>query len=64
MSARADLCGGRSAMIGPTATSPTGDGPLDFGSIVNVSRHYRPITAILYTSRMITVAIAIQAERV
>ena len=37
-------------------------GLLDFGSIVKVSRHYQPITAILYTSRMITVASAIHED--
>ena len=35
-----------------------------FGSIVEVSPHYQPITAILYASRMTTVASAIQADKV
>ena len=35
-----------------------------FGSIVEVSHHYQPITAILYASRMATDASAIQADRV
>lgn len=35
-----------------------------FGSIVKVSHHYQPITAILYASRMATVASAIQADKV
>ena len=35
-----------------------------FGSIVEVSHHYQPITAILYASRMATVASAIQADKV
>jgi hypothetical protein len=34
------------------------------GSIDKMSVHYQPITAILYVSRMTTVASAIQAERV
>ena len=32
--------------------------------IIKVSRHYQPITAILYTSRMIMVASAIQEDSV
>ena len=35
-----------------------------FGSIVEVSHHYQPITAILYANRMATVASAIQADKV
>jgi hypothetical protein len=35
-----------------------------FGSIVKVSHHYQAITAILYASRMATVATAIQADKV
>ena len=34
-----------------------------FGSIVKVSHHYQPITAILYASRMATVASAIQVDK-
>jgi hypothetical protein len=35
-----------------------------FGSLVKVSHHYQPITALLYASRMATVASAIQADKV
>jgi hypothetical protein len=42
----------------------TRGGLLDFGSIIKVSRHYQPITAILYTSRMTTVASAVQEDSV
>jgi hypothetical protein len=41
--------------------SDRGDLP---GSIVKMSRHYQPITAILYTRRMTTAAGAIQADKV
>jgi hypothetical protein len=48
-----DLCKIANALM-------TRGGLLHFGSIVKVNRHYQPITAILYTSRMITVASAVQ----
>jgi len=42
----------------------TGTRPRDFRLIIRASYHYQPFTAILYTSRMGTVARVIQADSV
>jgi hypothetical protein len=47
------LCQTAKALIDPS-------GPLDIDSFVKERFHYQPITTILYVSRMITVASAIQ----
>ena len=51
-----------------SVTSPlhqlTGTGLRDFRLIIRASCHYQPITAILYTSKMSTVASVIQADRI
>ena len=43
-------------------TQLTGTGLRDFRLIVGASCHYRPISAILYTSRTGTVASVIEAD--
>jgi hypothetical protein len=45
-------------------TQLTGTGLRDFRLIIRASCHYKPITAILYTSRTGTIASVIQADSI